>query len=377
VAAYDFDHEGHSFCLVDTPGFDDSHDHDAEIVDDIVNWLGKRNNVCGILYLHRIIDPKVTGTARANLRMFRRLCGDENLGKVTLVTTFWNQIAPSLGERREMQLQSDAGFWKPMIDQGSRTVRSKQSREEDLALLLQIAQTEGFQTQVQKDVQAGKSAAEISLECREASLEELEQKEMELQRQRLQKERESFNAMQAKIAKERRDTIARERAEQRRRQQEEERKQRIEEQRRREEQRVREEKGAKQRAEEAEEYRKMCEAIAEQQRVMRELEAIAERHRRYAQHNCRRIALKRRNCSRCGERMDWVGDGTWCYRKSTSILRDLSANVMFKDCCHCDWDQYHLCQGCVAVCKDSDHPTMTIRYLPQTTLTSVARGLFS
>ena len=79
VAVYDFEHENISFSLVDTPGFDDTLGNDAVIVDSIVRWLGERKKLSGILYFHRIIDPRLTGTARANLRIFKRLCGDDDL----------------------------------------------------------------------------------------------------------------------------------------------------------------------------------------------------------------------------------------------------------------------------------------------------------
>lgn len=47
----------------------------------LADWLNRvyQNNVrlAGILYLHRIGDNRLGGTAMKNLRMFKKLCGDE------------------------------------------------------------------------------------------------------------------------------------------------------------------------------------------------------------------------------------------------------------------------------------------------------------
>ncbi len=46
----------------------------------------------GILYFHRIINPRIISTARANLQMFKWLYGSDNLDIIILVMTFWNDI---------------------------------------------------------------------------------------------------------------------------------------------------------------------------------------------------------------------------------------------------------------------------------------------
>jgi len=75
----------------------------------------------GVLYLHDISLKRFTGTARRNLEMFRRLCGEDALGKVVFVTTGWQTDALDDRERREEQLKSS--HWKPMIDEGANTRR--------------------------------------------------------------------------------------------------------------------------------------------------------------------------------------------------------------------------------------------------------------
>lgn len=77
--------------LIDTPGFDDTNRSDTQVLTEIATWLGDsyRSKVLlhGIIYLHRITDVRMSGSARRNLLMFKHLCGDEYLKKVILVTT--------------------------------------------------------------------------------------------------------------------------------------------------------------------------------------------------------------------------------------------------------------------------------------------------
>jgi hypothetical protein len=241
--------------------------------------------------------------------MFRRLCGNDNLDKVLLVTTFWNDVAQSLGERREQQLQCDNTFWKPMIDQGSSIVRSKQDRTEDLTILLRVAdKNHKFYTQAQKDMQNGKTQAEVSAACHTASLTEQAQLEKAAQDARLAAEQARLERVREQKAEARKAALARERAwqEVRRRDAElEEWEERMVLQR---EQREREEAERRRRQEHEEQLRRIRTAIELQERLEREKR---QRQARFAAHVCRsrNNSLKRKKCSRCFERMDLSGDG--------------------------------------------------------------------
>ncbi|KAL4064017.1 P-loop containing nucleoside triphosphate hydrolase protein [Scleroderma citrinum] len=116
--------------LVDTPGFDDSRAGmtDAKVLIMIANFLtneykGKNSRLTGLIYFHRIIDPRVGGTAHRNLRMFRKLCGDDSLKNVVIVTTMWDMVTPEEGERRENELMSSDELFKPLLDAGAITMR--------------------------------------------------------------------------------------------------------------------------------------------------------------------------------------------------------------------------------------------------------------
>ncbi|KAM3511441.1 hypothetical protein MY11210_004933 [Beauveria gryllotalpidicola] len=109
--------------LIDTPGFDDTNRSDTQVLTEIARWLGDsyRNKILlhGIIYLHRITDVRMSGAAKGNLLMFRRLCGDDYLKKVTLVTTMWDKVPDSVGASRERELKETPEFLGKMISRGS------------------------------------------------------------------------------------------------------------------------------------------------------------------------------------------------------------------------------------------------------------------
>ena len=87
----------------------------------------------GVIYLHSIADKKMKGTTRKNLDMFRKLCGDNALGRVILGTTNWGGVKEDEGSIREQDLVEI--FWKNMIELGSKPLRFDQTKESARAFL--------------------------------------------------------------------------------------------------------------------------------------------------------------------------------------------------------------------------------------------------
>lgn len=120
-----------TFYLVDTPGFDDTHKSDTDILLELTAWLNEAYKakilLTGIIYLHRIMDPRLGGKALQNLKMFKSLCGDEALSKVVLATTFWNNVNVITGQNRENELETSE-FWGKMIRKGSQVLRQDNGR---------------------------------------------------------------------------------------------------------------------------------------------------------------------------------------------------------------------------------------------------------
>ena len=148
--------------LVDTPGFNDTNvieRNDTKILAQIVDWMKAsygEKKLSGIIYLHSISDVRMTGASITNLRMFRKLVGDENLNNVILATTRWGVTPYEDAVRREEELCNQDAFWKSMIAGGSgskvrRFENTAASAAELVKEVLQMGQ-ETFVPQIQKEV---------------------------------------------------------------------------------------------------------------------------------------------------------------------------------------------------------------------------------
>ncbi|KAF2745783.1 hypothetical protein M011DRAFT_446330 [Sporormia fimetaria CBS 119925] len=119
--------------LIDTPGFDDTYRTDSDILREVAQWLNtayKKNiQLTGIIYLHRISDTRVGNAAFKNLRMFKKLCGNDGLASVVLATTMWSGINAAAEADREAELLKTPTFWKEMIERGSKVFRHDRGRK--------------------------------------------------------------------------------------------------------------------------------------------------------------------------------------------------------------------------------------------------------
>ena len=128
--------------LLDTPGFDDTDRSDTEILKEISCFLAmiheKRWRLVGIVYLHRITDPRLGGSAMKNLHMFEKLCGSRSFPGVVLVTNMWGDLEPTeagraIGERRQNELKSQ--FWKTIVEAGGNVMQHDGSKESASAIV--------------------------------------------------------------------------------------------------------------------------------------------------------------------------------------------------------------------------------------------------
>ncbi|KAG8847624.1 hypothetical protein FRB91_011585 [Serendipita sp. 411] len=111
--------------LVDTPGFDDTYTSDIEILTKIASFLvkvyKKNLKLDRILYLHRIMDLRMTGSLLKNLKLFVSLCGIQSMPTVTIVTTMWERVDEKEGDARELELKQK--MWFDMIEKGCEVKR--------------------------------------------------------------------------------------------------------------------------------------------------------------------------------------------------------------------------------------------------------------
>jgi len=139
ITPYTFDYAGTTITLVDTPGFNDSNRTDTDVLKDIVAWTSstykEKRLLSGIIYLHRISDVRMEGSALKNLRMFRSLCGEKALHNVLLTTTHWSSVDPKKGAARERELRESPNFFKGLLDRGASLERFMGDRGSGLELV--------------------------------------------------------------------------------------------------------------------------------------------------------------------------------------------------------------------------------------------------
>ena len=127
VSAYEMQYRGQRVWLLDTPGFNDTHRSDTEILTDITAWLMRahesRIKLSGLIYLHNITHNRMEGSTHTYLKTFRGLCGDENLKSTILVTTMWDHVSQVLGDSREAELIDRPDFWGEMLANNSQMAR--------------------------------------------------------------------------------------------------------------------------------------------------------------------------------------------------------------------------------------------------------------
>lgn len=124
--AYDMiSKSGVSVSLIDTPGFNDLRKNDMDVLQSILTFITQasiKQRIIAVLYLHRIVDKKITGSSELNLRMLRALAGEHFFQSTGIVTSMWGSI-PRGGMQgalqREEELSSDDGdFWGDMCRKG-------------------------------------------------------------------------------------------------------------------------------------------------------------------------------------------------------------------------------------------------------------------
>jgi len=159
--------EKFSVTVVDTPGFDDTWRTDAEVVAEITEYMAAQYALKiplrGIIYLHQIHENRMKGSGRRYVDMFRAMCGDDALHKVTLVTTRWDCVAAEQrGEARRREQELIDTWWKPMLRLGSTVTQFHGSRSEAEAMVLEIVRERASVVlDIQRDVvDRGKEVAE-------------------------------------------------------------------------------------------------------------------------------------------------------------------------------------------------------------------------
>jgi hypothetical protein len=114
---------------------------------------GKRLN--GLIYVHRISDPKVGGISKRNLRLFKQLCGDGSLRNVCIATTNWGRVTKEEGDTRELELRESPNIFKPLIDEGAQLTRQDNGITSARSIVDFLIHKDPTKLQIQIELDAG------------------------------------------------------------------------------------------------------------------------------------------------------------------------------------------------------------------------------
>ncbi|KAI5994302.1 hypothetical protein EDC04DRAFT_2613206 [Pisolithus marmoratus] len=146
--------DGKIVTVMDTPGFDDTRRGDAEVLSSIAAYLSKSYEqgikLTGIIYLYRITDVRMAGTAQRTFRIFRKLCGEGTFGHVLIVTNMWEKEKPEVGEARERELS--AKYFKPALDRGARMIRHDGTQASALNILRDLLDNDTTTLRIQQEI---------------------------------------------------------------------------------------------------------------------------------------------------------------------------------------------------------------------------------
>ena len=104
----------------------------------------------GLIYVHRISDVRMGGISIRNFRMFRKLCGDDTLKNVVIVTNMWGKVDQAKGEMREAELKSR--FFKAALDKGAQMLRHDNTVESVHNILRHIMRNHPLPLRIQREL---------------------------------------------------------------------------------------------------------------------------------------------------------------------------------------------------------------------------------
>lgn len=132
-----FQVDGRLVVVIDCPGFDDTYLTETEILKRLGGFLAAAHSnmykITGLLYMHRIIDPRVGGTSLRHMNMFKELCGTESLKNVVYVTNMWSDPPTENELLREVELREE--FFDVPLSEGAQMTRHLNTHESALDVI--------------------------------------------------------------------------------------------------------------------------------------------------------------------------------------------------------------------------------------------------
>lgn len=116
-----------------------------------------------MIFVHRISDFRMGGISLKNFRTFRKLCGEQTLRNVVILTNMWSQVDVTVGEQRENELSSQDEFFKPALDKGAMMMRHDGTLQSAREVVSYILSNRPQALQIQREmVEENRDVAETS-----------------------------------------------------------------------------------------------------------------------------------------------------------------------------------------------------------------------
>lgn len=198
--------------LIDTPGFDDTHRSDSDILQAIASCLadlyeglifdGQEIHLSGIIFVHAINEPRMTGAMMTNLKMLHHIVGKNNWKNLTFVTSKWVKEDPNVAANRESELKSDPDFWKGALVAGAKISRFGDSQRSALDVLSRVTAGGTFVPQLTKEyaidgIELCKTTAGRAIDEQLAKARDKHEVDLAALRQRLNSARQARDAQAA------------------------------------------------------------------------------------------------------------------------------------------------------------------------------------
>lgn len=90
----------------------------------------------GVLFLHDIAANRMDEARLNSYKLFRKICGDEAMKHVIIVTTMWDTVSPNKGESRLQELQNE--YFSDAMRHGVRVMRHNNTDESAINVLVQL-----------------------------------------------------------------------------------------------------------------------------------------------------------------------------------------------------------------------------------------------
>ncbi|KAF9223438.1 hypothetical protein BS17DRAFT_781854 [Gyrodon lividus] len=205
---------GQPVILIDTPGFDDTTLTDTDVLRIIAAYLVTTNKqgarIAGVIYMHRISDLRVGGSARRDFRMFQELCGEEAYPNVLIVSNMWDAVTAEDGNAREQELATKDIFFKPILDKRAKMLRHDNTQKSAHSIIQNLVEKEPVVLQIQRELGEGmditQTAAYKQLDKEMSELAARHEKELEALREEMadaerSQDEETRNELQEEVRK--------------------------------------------------------------------------------------------------------------------------------------------------------------------------------